>query len=123
MFDREIRSLQTVLVITLGFTFVYWLTQHLLWLYLSMVTGALALLSSRIAQIIHSSWMKFAHLLGLLVPNILLTLVFFLFLWPIALLSRLFRSQDPLLIRSQNAVSLFRERNKTFEAIDFENPF
>ena len=123
MVDREIKALQTVLVITLGFTVVHWLTEHNAWLYLSMAIGATALLSSRIAQLINSGWMKLAHLLGLVVPNILLTLIFFLFLWPIALVSRLFRKRDTLQLKSRNAISLFRDRHRTFEAGDFENPF
>ncbi|MBL7849444.1 MAG: hypothetical protein JNN04_00990 [Cyclobacteriaceae bacterium] len=123
MKNKEQKAIQTVLVITVGLMLVFWVTQHPGWLYASLSVGIVSLLSSRIAQHIDSVWMKLAHILGLIIPNILLTLVFFLFLWPIAGVSSLFRKGDPLQIHLRDAPTLFRQRHRTFEAKDLENPF
>lgn len=119
----QTKPLQTVLVITVGLAVIYWVTRQDGWLVAAMSIGAIALISARAAEWIDRVWMKLAHVLGLIVPNILLTLVFFLFLWPIAMLSRLFGKRDPLKIRSAHQVSVFKAQSRTFEAKDFENPF
>jgi hypothetical protein len=66
---------------------------------------------------VHRVWTKIADMLGWITSNILLTIIFFLFLTPIALLKKLF-SKD-----LKQSGTYFSERNKTFGPKDLEAPW
>jgi hypothetical protein len=111
---------KTILVIVVGLTLVYFISKWTGWLYIAFFVGLLSLLSGYIAKKIDYLWMKLAFLLSLIVPNILLSLVFFVFLTPIAWLSRI--GKDPLSLKNTHS-SLFKETNKEFEKASFEKPW
>lgn len=67
-------------------------------------------------------WNKLAWVLSFIVPNILLSLIYFLFLFPIALLSKLFGNKDPLALRNKPD-STFKTSNKAFDASSFDKPW
>lgn len=71
------------------------------------------------AGVISKAWLKFAELLGAFNSKILLSLVFFLFLTPLALLFRLF-TKNPLQIKNLQEKSLYQERNHLYNRADFE---
>ena len=113
---------KTVLTITVGFLIVYMVTQEKWAINVSVVIGLSGIFSTFIAQKIEWLWMKLAWILSLVVPNILLSLVFFIFLFPIALLSRL-TSKKNLLQRKQPKGTVFKTRNVVFNAKSLENPW
>ena len=109
---------KTVLTITVGFIIVY-LATDLRWaLQLSLIIGLIGVFSPFLSKKIDFVWMKLAWFLGLIVPNILLSIIFYLFLFPIALLSRLF-NKDNLMLQKQQK-TLFRDTNRTFDKTYFE---
>ena len=63
--------------------------------------------------------MKLAQLLGYIIPNILLSIVFYLILFPLSLLSKLF-TKDPLMLSSKYD-SYFVDVNKEMDQKSFEN--
>jgi hypothetical protein len=111
-------SKSTILVICMGFLVVY-LVFHVKWaLYTSLGVGVVAIASSWASQKIEWAWNKLSLVLGYIVPNILLSVIFFLFLFPISLLSRLFK-KDPLML-SANHKSYFIDINKAMDKASFE---
>ena len=111
-------SKSTVLVICMGFLAVY-LVFHVKWaLYTSLGVGVLAIASSYLSQKIEWAWNKLSLVLGYIVPNILLSAVFFLFLLPISLISKLF-SKDKLML-SGKYNSYFVDVNKEMDKASFE---
>ncbi len=73
-----------------------------------------------VARIISRIWLKFAELLGDFNGKVILTLVFFLFLTPLAFLFRLF-TKNPLQLKSaRDTKSLYQERNHLYNSADFE---
>jgi len=87
----------TVLVISMGFLFLYLVFSWKWAVYVSFAVGASGAISLYLSGIIEWIWLKLAYILGQIIPNILLTMLFFLFLTPIALFSRLF-NKDPLML-------------------------
>ncbi len=63
-------------------------------------------------------WMKMAYVLGLFMPKILLTIIFYGILFPIALLFKLFGKSD--IILKNNRKSFFKEVNKSYTSASFE---
>lgn len=116
---KKDQSKTTVLVICMGFLLIY-LKFHWKWsIITSLIVGIIGIVSPFLSRLIDKWWMKLAEVLGRIFPNILLTIVFFVFLLPVALASRLF-SKDPLMLRN-NQKSYFIDVNKSMDKKSFEN--
>jgi hypothetical protein len=72
-----------------------------------------------LAKKIDYLWMKLTWVLSMIVPNVLLSVIFYLFLTPIALLSRIFGKKNQLTLKNTKD-SLFKENTKKFEKSSFE---
>lgn len=93
-------SKSTILVISMGFLLIYLIFNWKWAVFTSFGVGVLGIASVFLSQKIEWVWMKFSKLLGFIMPNILLSLAFFLFLFPMALIARLFR-KDPLMLSNK----------------------
>lgn len=111
--------IQTVLTITVGFLVLFMITKNEWLLYVSLVIGILGVFFNFMAKKIHVVWMKLAWILSLIVPNILLSIVFYFFLFPIATLSKIFGKKDPMDLKNTQS-SLFKIVNKEFDKTSFE---
>jgi hypothetical protein len=115
---KKDNSKTTILVICVGFLIVY-LKFHWKWAILtSLIVGLIGILSPFLSRQIDWLWMKLTVVLSYIVPNILLSLVFFVFLFPISLISKLFK-KDPLML-SRNYKSYFIDMKKTVDKKSFE---
>jgi hypothetical protein len=111
---------KTILVIVVGFI-VLGLVFHLPHLEkIALGIGIASVLSSRIAQGIEWLWLKLAMALGWLNSRILLSVVYFVFLLPIAWISKLF-TKDPLVLKGRATSTLFITRNHLYKKEDLEN--
>jgi hypothetical protein len=114
--------IKTVLVITVGMLVLYFVTDVQWLLIVSLIVGLTGLISPYLAKKIDYLWMKLAWILSLIVPNIILSIVFYLFLTPIALLSRLFGESDPLTLKNSTE-TLFKDYKKAVDKASFEKPW
>ena len=113
------KPVTTVLVISMGFL-AFYLKFHVKWLLIvSFVIGLIGIFSTYLSSLIDVVWMKLTKLLSLIVPNILLSLIFFVFLYPISLAAKLFSKKDSLML-SSGRTSTFETVNKTFKKDIFE---
>ena len=114
--------IKTVLVITVGMLVLYFVTDVQWLLIVSLIVGLTGLISPYLAKKIDYLWMKLAWILSLIVPNIILSIVFYLFLTPLALLSRLFGKSDPLTLKNSSE-TLFKDYKKSVDKSSFEKPW
>jgi hypothetical protein len=119
MKHRKSNPVKTVLIITVGLTAIGLIADVRWMMVMALGIGLLGGISDYLAEKIDWLWMKLAWLLSLVVPNILLSIIFFLFLWPIAALSRLARHSDLLSLKNTSN-TLFRKREKSYSPSDFE---
>jgi hypothetical protein len=115
----EADSLKSLLVIVVGFLVLHFIFKAKAFLYVSLAVGVLSLMSSSAANGILWIWNKIAQVLGWINTRILLAVVFYLFLYPMALLYRL-SARNPLRLRNRDA-SVFDTRNYTYTKADLEN--
>lgn len=111
-------SKSTILIISMGFLILYLVFSWQWAVFVSLIVGVVGIISTFLSKKIEWVWMKIAQLLGYIIPNILLSIVFFLFLYPISLLSKLF-SKDPLML-SKKYKTYFIEINKEIDKKSFE---
>lgn len=64
-------------------------------------------------------WMKLAHVLSFIAPAILLSVIFYFVLSPIAFISRITGKKDPLQLKNSEK-SLFKNCDKNFPKEEFE---
>ena len=124
MTNKKIKTepVKSVLVITVGMLVVFKSTQWNPALIISMIIGLIGIFSQYLTTKINFLWMKLAWILSLIVPNILLTIVFYLILTPIAILSRVFSKKNELFLKNIKS-STFKNLNKTFTEESFKNPW
>jgi len=118
---QRIKDLETMIVLAGGLLAVHLLFGYRLPAYLALLTlitaAALPGLSARIAGV----WGAFSAGLGRVNSRILLTLIFYLVLTPVALLNRFFSGGDPLMIKKSPADGgYWHERDKTYGPQDLE---
>ena len=110
---------KTVLIISTGFAIVYLITNWQWSIVTAVIVGVLGILSVKLSKLIDYFWMKLAWLLSLIIPNILLGLIFYLFLFPIAILSRVFGKTDSLQLKNKSN-SLWVNRDDVIDKLSFE---
>jgi len=111
-------SKSTILIISMGFLALYLLFSWQWAVIVSLIVGVVGIISSFLSKKIEWGWMKLAQFMGYIIPNILLSIVFFLFLFPISLFSKLF-SKDPLML-SKKYKTYFIDINKEIDKKSFE---
>jgi hypothetical protein len=117
---NRVKVLETILVLVLACGVVYW------WFwrnpYMLLAAGILAIIGLFIpwlAEKIHWAWMKLAEGLGYVMSKVILTIVFTVFLVPIASISRLFRKKT--VATRKGGATYFKERNYTYTKESIEN--
>lgn len=110
---------KTVLTISVGFILVYLFTKWKWAISLAVIIGLAGILSNYLSQKIDFLWMKLTWLLSLIIPNIILGAIFYLFLYPLSILSRIFGAKDPLHLKN-NSESVFKTVHKNFDKASFE---
>ena len=109
-----------------GFHFLFGDSPRLvpnIFLYVAIGVGGISIISSYLAEKIVWAWGKIALILGTINSKILLSAIFYFFLVPIAILSRIFKKKDELLLKKKSDGSYYKERNHTYSSEDLENVF
>ena len=120
--ENKLKAKSTILVIVVGFIIIFAYSKNYNFLRISIIIGLVGVISDSASLIIDKIWFKISHILSLIVPNILLGLIFYLILFPISLLSRLFGNKDALNLKN-NTKTLFINKNSIFKAKSFEQPW
>ena len=85
---------ETIAVMLFGFSVIIFLTENVLLqkglIIANIVIGLATIISFSLGKLIVKAWWKMAEIIGAVMSRVLLSVVFFLFLTPIALLYRIF---------------------------------
>jgi hypothetical protein len=112
------KELESILAIMTGFLVIYFFTKWDPSLIISIVFGLTGITSKYLSSKISLLWLKSGHWIGFIVSKILLTLIFFFILFPLSLISKIFR-RDPLML-SGDYESYFVNRDEKFKKNSFE---
>lgn len=111
---------KTILVIVTGLLVLAWIFDLPLLVKISTGIGVVSIFIPVAAKWIEWLWLKLALGLGWVNSRILLSIIYFVFLMPIAWIARLF-TKDPLMLKAKNAPSLYVTRNHLYKKDDLEN--
>jgi hypothetical protein len=120
---------KNILVIVIGFSLLAWIlhrlgkielnTVILVWK-ITIAVGFFALLIPPFARAVEWAWLKLALGLGWINSRIILTIVYFVFLMPLALIARLF-TNDPLMLKKKDTSTVYVTRDHKYTKEDLEN--
>ena len=111
---------KTILVIVTGLLAIAWIFDLPALVKISLVIGAVSIFIPPAARVIEWAWFKIALGLGWVNSRILLSIIYFVFLMPIAWLSKLF-TKDPLALKKDKRSTLFVTRDHLYTGKDLEN--
>jgi len=111
---------KTILVIVTGLLAVAWIFEIPVLVHIALAVGAVAIFIPAAARAIEWVWFKIALGLGWVNSRILLSVIYFVFLMPLAWVSRLF-TKDPLALKRDSRSTLFVTRDHLYTGKDLEN--
>ena len=111
---------KTILVIVTGLLAIGWIFDIPVLGKIAVAIGAVSIFIPPAARAIEWVWFKIALGLGWINSRILLSIIYFVFLMPIAWLSRLF-TKDPLALKKDKRSTLFVTRDHLYTGKDLEN--
>jgi hypothetical protein len=117
------KELETILTLCVALVVIFFVTkkQHAYFLTASVLLGLIGMFSKFLTAKISWAWLKLGEMMGAVTSKIILSLLFFLVLFPIALLARVFGSnKNPLQLKKEGE-SYYYLRNHKYEAKDLEN--
>jgi uncharacterized membrane protein len=119
MKEKNYKSKETMLVITVALLICYLVFKSAFWLYLALGTGVIGVLSFTLSTIIDRVWTKLSVVLGEINNTILLTVTFFLIVTPVALIRKL-TGRKHILSHQKKASSYFSTRDHLYKKEDLE---
>lgn len=115
----KLQSHTAILSIVFGFLIINFFLESEIITYSLLILIAGSLFSEKFSDFIEIIWNRIALILSYIVPNILLILVFYCVLTPLALLAKLFKSETDYLTKNKTT-SNFRNSTREFNKQFFE---
>jgi len=114
-------DIETLAVLSAFFLILNVITHRPVFVYAALSLLLVALFVKPLAKALSRAWMKFAEVIGTFNSKLILSLVFFLFLTPLALLYRIF-NKNPLSLAKpgRETGTLFVTRDHVYSKDDFE---
>lgn len=112
------KHLGTILVLVTALVIFFYFYRNDYLLYAAILLGCIGIFIPWLSRKLHWLWMKFAELLGAVMNKVILSVVFFVFLVPMALLRKLFGKKS---FSGKKATSNFTERNFTYTKKSMED--
>jgi hypothetical protein len=116
---NKAKTMETILVITTVFIVIYWLSSLKVFLFLAITIGLIGILIPALAGLIAKGWFKVADALSFVMSRLILGLLYFLVLFPIAIIYRIGR-KDKLQIKKAESTT-WVIRNHNYNPEDLEN--
>lgn len=124
--EKELEVVLTICVVLLGI-FIYKEGKNLpltkLLLTASLFLGLIGLFLKSVTSRLAFLWMKLAELMGSVMNKVILSVIYFLILVPVALLARVFRGVKSPLQLHKKSTTYYTERNHLYTAKDIEQPW
>ena len=112
------KQLETCLVISTGLIVFWFIYGAKILLTIALVIGLIGVFVPALAKWVNWAWYKLADVMGFVMSKVLLSIVFFVFLFPVALLAKLFKKDTLQLNKKPD--TYWTERKHQYSAKDLE---
>ena len=111
--------METCLIIATGFILLFFILHLKIFLVLAFAIGIIGSFIKPLARLISWLWLKLGDAMGFVVSKVILSLIFFLFLLPLALIYRAVK-KDPLGLKKDKN-TFWNNRDHRYLPKDLEN--
>ena len=116
---KKSKQLEAIVVIVTGMILLYFVYKSPVFLYIGLGVGISAIAIKPLAKFIALGWYKLGDFLGFVVSKVVLGVMFYILLVPIAFFHNLFNKDVLRLKRTKD--SLWIPRNHNYKAKDLKN--
>jgi hypothetical protein len=118
---KDAREKETIITIMVGCIILSMaFSLSVIW-FIALAVGIAGIVSDKLTHWIHKVWFLLADILGYVMSRIILGILFFVILLPVAMMAKLIRKDFMMLKNRSN--SFFVERNIEYQSKDLENPW
>jgi len=114
------KTLEFFILLTILFIILFFLFKTPVMLYIGIGIGVIALLPGKLSHWGYIGWIKFSQGLAFIITHLILSIVFYLILFPISIIYRMV-NKDALKLKTNTYSTLYETRSKLFTAADLEN--
>ncbi|MDX2432966.1 MAG: SxtJ family membrane protein [Bacteroides sp.] len=119
MKTEQTRYRETLLVIVLGFSILYLITDREWMLYVALGTGIAGMISMKLNEWIHRAWFFLGEKMGWVVSKVILGALYIVILLPVSTLARISR-KEIMNLKSPDK-SGYHQRDHLYAPDDLEN--
>ena len=112
---------ESILAITFLLLLLFIYSRNFTFIYIILGFVFISLLSNSIASFFDMVWKKITHILGLISSTVILSVIFYVIIFPWGMILKLI-NRNPLLLNNNNKTT-FNNRNKLFTNNDLQNPY
>lgn len=116
----EVEKLKALLVIVTGLVIVGMIFKKNVWFYAAGIIGVVTLAIPVIGYWTVWLWYKISEVMGWFMSRVLLSTIFFIFLYPISMLAKM-SSKNMMSLKRIKEKSIYHERNHKYKKEDIEN--
>lgn len=116
---NKYKSKETIIVLITACLVMNYFFKNQNWIFAALALSLIGVFSGYISNKIHFFWMSFAKLLSKISTTVLLFLLFFIILAPLAFLRKKFKPFN-FLLKNNQLKTTFIEINKTYSKSDLE---
>lgn len=116
---NKYQSKETIIVLIAACLVMNYFFKNQNWIFAALILGLIGIFSDYVSDKIHFLWMSLANILSKISTSILLFLLFFIILTPLAFLRKKFKPFN-FLLKNNHLNTTFKEINKTFSKSDLE---
>ena len=104
----------TILSIVFGLLIFFLFIENKYILYFSIILSALSIFSLSLSKLIEIIWFKLSLVLSKIIPNILLTIIYYLILTPIGIYTKIFNIKSEFIFKNHKN-STFKNQKKSLK--------
>lgn len=112
--EKRYRRITDCLVIVTGLVVIGIITNEIVFYYIAAALGVLSVLIPPFAKIISFLWEWIGRILGFFISKIILTVVFYCFLFPISILFKLFSTNKSISKDKRETYWIIKEKTDIF---------
>lgn len=113
------KAFETCLVISTAFLIFFLKTENMLFVYLAIGISAVGILIRPLARLIARGWFALGEMLGKISSTIILSIVYYLILFPVAAIYKL-SNRKALHLKNPNT-TLWHQREHQYDSEDLKN--
>lgn len=120
MKTKREKTLEFFLLLVLFLIVISFIMRSGFLLYPALAFGITGLFLNKFSGWIYAGWMKFSRFIAFVVTLVVLSLTFFIVLYPVSIIYRMIK-KDPLKLRAGHYPSMFEDRSRLFTQEDLDN--